>query len=398
MTAASDAWTLAFGDLSLTEAFGLRTSPEARFFPGDDAARFLPLCRPADLDAFLATDAARTPRVILTDARRPGGAGVPYGEFVFDGGNRIDLPRLQALHDRGATVVLSQMDEVLAPIGRFCRGLERVFLHPVQCNIYLTPPGAQGFRPHYDAHDVLILQVQGEKLWRVWPTPVSPFANPLTRWDARDERPLPAETPVTQTIRPGDALYVPRGMLHEAPAQGGESSLHLTVGLLGHSWGEALRTALNVLERQDPALRQAFPTWLLADGAVSGALAEEASGRLSALGALRTIELASQQLLTQLAQSRAPMLGRGLAGPVVSADDRLVLCDTVHHFVVPLADGRAELRWAGGALALSPAQFQWLAALAEGASARDLGDADALAFCQRLATLGLAVIEPAAPR
>ena len=74
---------------------------------------------------------------------------------------------------RGATLVLSQMHEVHLPLGRFCRGLEQIFLHPAQCNIYLTPPGAQGFRTHYDTHDVLILQVQGEKLWRYWPHAVS---------------------------------------------------------------------------------------------------------------------------------------------------------------------------------------------------------------------------------
>ena len=50
----------------------------------------------------------------------------------------------------------------------FSAGSRRAFLHPVQCNIYLTPPGAQDFPLHYDTHNILILQVQGEKLWRYW--------------------------------------------------------------------------------------------------------------------------------------------------------------------------------------------------------------------------------------
>ena len=51
-----------------------------------------------------------------------------------------------ALFDGGASLVVSQFDEMHAPLARFCRGLERAFLHPVQANIYLTPAGAQGFK------------------------------------------------------------------------------------------------------------------------------------------------------------------------------------------------------------------------------------------------------------
>src|SRR5262249_28821251 len=145
-----------------------------------------------ELDAFLASDTARVPRVSLADGRRQGSAGVPSEDFTSGDEGQLDLPRLFALYDSGATLVLSQMHEVHPPLGRFCRGLERVFMHAVQCNIYLTPPNAQGFHTHYDTHDVLILQVQGEKLWRYWRTAVVPFANNRTPWE---NRPLPPEEP-----------------------------------------------------------------------------------------------------------------------------------------------------------------------------------------------------------
>jgi ribosomal protein L16 Arg81 hydroxylase len=38
----------------------------------------------------------------------------------------------------------------------------------VQTNIYLTPASNQGFRTHYDNHDVMVVQVEGEKLWRFY--------------------------------------------------------------------------------------------------------------------------------------------------------------------------------------------------------------------------------------
>lgn len=393
MTVASEAWNLALGNLPVDEGIRLREEASVRFFPAADAARFHKLLSVADLDAFLASDAARAPRVSLADSSRSGGSGVPQDEFTSGDQGQVDLPRLFALFDRGATLVLSQMHEVHAPLGRFCRGLERVFMHPVQCNVYLTPPGAQGFRSHYDTHDVLILQVEGDKLWRYWNAATVPFANNRTPWDGQA---APAEEPITQMMRPGDVLYVPRGNMHDAVSQGAQSSLHLTVGLLSQSWGDALHTALNVMEPTDVSLRQAFPTWRFAEGAIADDLVQEAARRLAALGTLNALELTSQRLLNRLATEHMSMLSRGLIAPIVTPDDCLTLSDTVHHFVVPKPDGSAELRWAGGSLSLTAAELDWLAQLDAGTSARALGGAEALAFCQKLASCGLLTVQPAA--
>ncbi|HWA63855.1 MAG TPA: cupin domain-containing protein [Caulobacteraceae bacterium] len=288
------------------------------------------------------------------------------------------------------------MHEVLAPVGRFCRGLERIFLHPVQCNIYLTPAGAQGFRAHYDAHDVLVLQVQGQKLWRWWEAPYAPFANPATRWNGAASPPKPDDEPVSRLLRPGEAIYMPRGVMHEAPAQGGEASLHLTIGLLGYSWADVLRRALNALETQAEPLRQAFPSWRLAEGALPDDLVGAAAERLALVGSHAGLEVMAQQLLASLARSQAPMLGRGLAAPVVEPEGRLVLCESVHHVVAPRPEGGAELRWAGGVLPLTGDEFGWLSRLAEGAAPAELGGDEAVAFCRRLAAAGLLVPEPGA--
>jgi ribosomal protein L16 Arg81 hydroxylase len=366
---------------------------EIRFSSSTDPTSFQKLCGVKDLEAFLASDSARTPRVGLADSRREGNAGISYDDYTKGEDGRIDLPRLFALHDAGATLILSHMHEIHPPLGRFCRGLERIFLHPVQGNIYLTPPGAQGFRAHYDTHDVLILQVQGEKLWRLWPTPCVPFANTHT---LSENQPILDEEPLSQMMRPGDVLYVPRGVLHDASSQGAQSSLHLTIGILGQSWGDALRAALDIMEPEDPALRQLFPMWRLVEGSISDDFMREAATRLSALGTMKVVELISQHLLRKLAAEQMPMLTRGLIAPTVSASDRLYLSDTVHHFVLQRPDGSAELHWAGGRILLSAEELSWMTRLDEGVSTRELGGAEALTFCQRLASAGLVLVEPSA--
>jgi hypothetical protein len=382
-TPAEAAWAQAFGDLPLEQGLALREGAAWRLFRGDDPARHAGLLGIADLDAFLATDAARAPRLSMADGSRKGGARVPPEDFLAEDG-RADLPRLFAAFDAGATLVVSQFHELHAPLARFCRGLEQVFLHGVQANIYLTPPGAQGFRMHYDTHDVLVLQVLGEKHWRLWPG--QPFPRPTRRtpWQGGVE---PLGEPEPLTLRAGDVLYVPRGVLHDAQAQDGAApSLHITVGLMEPSFGAVLRLALDLLEEADPALREAFPTWRLAEGpgALAG-LVQPLAARLAEPAALERTALA---LLDRLAGERIALLGRGLFVAEPPPEVPLRLAASLLHALVPEATGGASLRWAGAPLALSETEAGWLAALAEGAAPAALGEGG-VDFCRRLLRLGL---------
>lgn len=382
---------LAFGPGAGTEdLFALREAAAWRHFPAPDPRRFAPLLSVADLDAFLRTDAARAPRVSMADgARQGGGAGVPEEEFCLPDG-RIDPLRLMARFDAGATLVVSQFHDQHPPLGAFCRGLEKVFLHAVQANCYLTPPGAQGFRRHFDTHDVLVLQVQGEKDWLLWPG-ADPVAWPTRRtpWDSRSMAPPKDAAPHALTLRPGEMLYLPRGLLHEARGQAaGEASLHVTVGLLEPSWAEALRLLLDRLEAAEPALRRPVPTWRLDDPAARPALGDALAAHGAGLGGEAALDLLSLALLDSLANGRAPLPERGLLTPPPGPETRLRLSDRMLHHVAAPPDGPMELRWAGGSLPLTAQELGWLQALEEGASAAMLGG-ESLGFLRRLSAAGL---------
>lgn len=387
MTLARDAFGLAFGALSVPEVLSMREDCRARHFQGGDAVRFSTLLGIDDLDAFLRTDAARSPRITMADSSRNGSAAVPDDLFTDEDGC-IDPVELFRLFDAGATLVVSQFHEMHPPLARFCRGLEKVFLHPVQANIYLTPPGAQGFRTHYDTHDVLVLQVAGRKAWRVWDDMLMPHATRNTPWDGAVHRADPAGAKDV-LLEAGDVLYVPRGVAHDASVQeGGEPSLHVTVGLLEPSWADALKAAIDQMEQQQPALRQSFRTWRIGDPAVRAGLVEAARQRLAAVASEEAMDLVAMRFLQQLGTDRMVMPGRSLRTPKPAFDDRLILADAVHHVVVPVGDG-AELRWAGPTLALTTAELGWIERLSAGATPRDLGGDAALAFCTRLVALGL---------
>ncbi|MBO4210206.1 cupin domain-containing protein, partial [Micromonospora echinofusca] len=197
-------------------------------------AGFTDLFSPADADELLSRRGLRTPflRVArdgqLVPAARytgGGGAGAEIGDQVLD-------ERVLELYASGATLVLQGLHRTWPPLVDFARELGAALGQPLQVNAYLTPADSQGFATHYDTHDVFVLQVGGEKHWRIHP-PVLP--DPLERqpWGGRaDEVAAVADGPpaLDVVLGPGDALYLPRGWLHSAQAQRSES-LHLTVGI-----------------------------------------------------------------------------------------------------------------------------------------------------------------------
>ncbi|WP_198373669.1 cupin domain-containing protein [Roseomonas rosulenta] len=390
-TLAEDAWSLAFGSMPFEDGLALREGTAWRLMPGNDPGRYAGLLSIADLDRFLRTDAARTPRVSMADGARKGSAAVPPDDYLEEGGDRVDLPRLLALHDGGASLVVSQFHEIHPPLARFCRGLEKAFLHAVQANIYLTPPGAQGFRVHFDTHDVLVLQVSGRKAWRVWdhipyaaPTRHTPWANNA---EAQGE-------PHALVMSPGDALYLPRGVMHEAMVQdGADPSLHVTVGFMEPAIGEMLRALLSELEAEEPALRAAIPTWRLADGGLD-AVQHRLTAALAALARPGMADRLALAALDRLARERMSLPMRGLHSRPPGPEDRLRLSETMHHTLVPLPEGGAALRWYGGVETLDATQLAWLTALEDGATPAALGEG-ALGFCRRLARAGLLEVEPA---
>lgn len=385
-TPAEEAWSLAFGYLSLDDGMALREGTAWRLFPGNDPGRYAHLLSIADLDAFLRTDAARAPRVSMADGSRKGSAAVPQDDYLEPGSDRVDLPALFACHDAGASLVVSQFQEIHPPLARFCRGLEKAFLHGVQANIYLTPPGAQGFRVHFDTHDVLVLQVSGRKAWRVWDS--IPFPAP-TRHTPWANNAAPEGDPHELILTPGDALYVPRGVMHEAMVhEGAEPSLHITVGFMEAGIGETLRGLLTELEAEEPALRAAVPTWRLAAPDGLDALRARLAAALAALDRPGMADRIAARALERLAQDRMPLPGRSLYTPAPSPTDRLRLSATMHHAVIPLPDGGAKLQWHGGIEALTAKELDWLEALEDGATPGELGE-DALGFCRRLAQRGL---------
>ena len=164
----------------------------------------------------------------------------------------------------GHTLILDNMQAYHPRLGRLCRMLGQETGDYYQTNLYLTPAKGKGFTPHWDNHDVFILQVMGSKHWKVEKTRRT---LPLKFSGIEEEgRELRGEV-YEFTLRQGDTVYIPRGFVHAAEC-GAENSLHVTLGIHPHTWDELLIAALKAAAMADENLRLCLPAgYMQGDGA-----------------------------------------------------------------------------------------------------------------------------------
>ncbi|MET0954754.1 MAG: cupin domain-containing protein [Cryobacterium sp.] len=233
----------------------------------------------AAVDELVTRRALRTPFVrmategsVLNAARftAPGG----FGAEIAD---QVSADKVLDEFTAGATLVLQGLHRTWTPLAEYTRQLVVDLGHPAQVNAYITPASARGFDPHYDVHDVFVIQIAGEKRWRIH-APVHPSPLRDQPWDEhRDAVARQAEnTPeIEETFRPGDVLYLPRGWIHSATALGG-TSIHLTIGVAALTRHDVLKEVL-ATAAQNEGLRAALPLGVdFTDPAVVAALVADA--------------------------------------------------------------------------------------------------------------------------
>lgn len=340
-----------------------------------DAAHFRELIRTADIERLLAFGDLRFPDAQLSRSQAP----IDPSDYI-DAQDRLIAARVAEHHAAGATIVLSQAERRVPGLAALCRSVQRAWRWRCQTNVYYTPANAQGFGTHYDAHDVFVLQVEGEKTFRFHAGgPSLPFN------DERFDKAVHAAGMEGMSVRltPGDTLYIPRGTMHDAVANDSGASLHVTLGVFVTT---ALELAIETLRRAadlDPRWRRALSnahrpalSSLLTDAVPEAAErgASEALADAVALDALPPKATLNNTLVT-------------LSDTLFWQDGAVLSCD--------IDADRLHLRAAGAVLELNGAFAAATRALRERgalpvAALTGLDDAQRLSLAQRLCASGVA--------
>jgi hypothetical protein len=148
-------------------------------------------------------------------------------------GMRPDRGKVTALLQKGATFVLDFLEGIDPEVSSVARALERLTGANTSCNAYCSWKAVRGYASHFDCMDVFALQIEGEKTWNLYEGryPEAAFV-PGSRpsdFTAEQHDRMKGKLAQQVTTRPGDILYLPRGLYHDALATD-TASLHLSFG------------------------------------------------------------------------------------------------------------------------------------------------------------------------
>lgn len=217
----------------------------------------------------------------------------------------IELQTLYRAVAQGSTVQLSAIERYWPAAAAVADDFARAFCAKVKVNVYLTPAGHQGAPVHGDLQDVFVYQMEGEKDWYLYEETIFEPVETLgwARELAPDHDHLSQDAPLLEqtTVRPGDLLYLPRGLVHRAVASDTAPSVHLAICVTPQYWIDFLKNAFEVVAAEQPDLNRALDPRHVDDPAVR----EEARQTFSRLIDLLREEASFDRTADVLAQRRA---------------------------------------------------------------------------------------------
>src|SRR5436305_3838444 len=142
---------------------------------------------------------------------------VPRQFYTSNEGKRLKASALHDLLTQGVSIVVDGVHRSIPQISQLAAAVEREMGLNTNVNAYLSFSKGGAFKPHWDIHDVLAVQVHGRKRWCFWKTVVP---HPV---EMADSVPIDASAVPDQEIElaPGDVLFIPRGEPHAAAVSAG---------------------------------------------------------------------------------------------------------------------------------------------------------------------------------
>jgi ribosomal protein L16 Arg81 hydroxylase len=301
-----------------------------------------------EIDTLLTEHALNEDVIITRD-----GVLIPRQFYTSSEGKQLNVRAFYDLLPQGVSIVVNSVDRWIPQVCHLCVAIEREMGIYTGVNAYLSFSKGGAFKPHFDVTDVLIVQVHGNKQWRIWNTEV-PY--PI---EIADRTKVNSSVAPDQEVKmaSGDVLFIPRGEPHSA-AVSTQHSVHLTISLIS-------QTGINFFHHirkeaaKDPLLRMDLPRH---------SSDEESSAHEAALKHRlhQLIDAASMsQFLREGDLSRSPALQIALVDQLPQIEDVLRL--TLRRRV-PLPDvapdgGAQPVTIGGEARRLSPASIdvlRWL--------------------------------------
>ena len=142
------------------EVFGAR---KRLHIAASDPTRAETLLSWRDINNLLSGQAHESNLKIIRD-----GVRIPREMYTSHDGNRLNVRVLHDLLNQGISIVIDDVDRSIPQIRQLSVAIEREMGIDTNVNAYLSFHKGGAFKPHWDVMDVLVVQVHGNKRWRIW--------------------------------------------------------------------------------------------------------------------------------------------------------------------------------------------------------------------------------------
>ncbi|ODC03018.1 hypothetical protein BFW38_05125 [Terasakiispira papahanaumokuakeensis] len=158
---------------------------------------------------------------------------IPHEEYTYSysnfQGEAAELLCHKAIYDcflDGATIIYDNIEERLEKLLKLIQSMEYLLEEYCSAHLYVSKEEESGLDIHWDDHDVLVLQIHGQKKWTLYEKDI--------KYPVRSDRlrnpGMPGAEIWSGVLDPGNILYLPRGYWH-LPEATGEICCHISIAI-----------------------------------------------------------------------------------------------------------------------------------------------------------------------
>jgi ribosomal protein L16 Arg81 hydroxylase len=148
--------------------------------------------------------------------------GHNLARLMYADNDKVNASRFASFIPQGVSVVVNQLEQYVSPVGALCADIAARLYDPVTVIAVTTTGPGGAFKLHYDTGDVLVLQIEGSKRWRIYAPPVAYPVKGMAKSAPPDTPPI-----FDEMLHAGDFLVLPSGYWHHCD-NGSDLSLHLS--------------------------------------------------------------------------------------------------------------------------------------------------------------------------